>query len=1181
MTVRTIEASDKELKGLSMPVMQEEYVRSSRRTLKVRKSKDLQYVSNVSQKQLEDQYLCLKEESALLKQHVHMIEQKLYRFSTKLSNLRNKHSGLSGRENIGNKDSIEELKDHVVTLESQKEVLERKLNMARKQIPALCQQAHQSPQMGQGVQEGEATQTTQTVPAHYSLSSMDDYKRQTKRLFTEPEAVRLTELELAIQSLRETFQLKEKKLQYPMEESNKRQVDELRLSIKNNINVIRLQKQLSNERTALLVIKEKFTVLKQAYETQLEEGQRSVQVNQEALLGKVGQLNEQLKQEKKKALILEGQLNTATISLHSLAELQEKVSDIEGERNILKRSYNALLHRTLSGRSQQNEHESEKESDAQEVENCKAEMVVLKKKLEDEKSEREKLKQEKKRAVEDYETSQIERAQERAMTTTLREKHEFLEQEVLQCRQNVTSLQERLDRVSKDFQTDVEDLSEILMQIKAFRLQQESCKGLTFLVSNEKVKDQSKELAAQQVSHVETILELQKTRELLVMQQRINNDLQAYMNIERERAEREREWRKREVTEKDKLSLQINRLQDWLRNLTYRPGNGNQNMPHQYTWTRVDQESYQIMEGNTILNGLQDGGSLLEISLIGATFTPVGLRLMREQEVVGTSGPHEVVTFCTYSFLDFEMHSTPLVSGTQPNYGFTSCYVLTGNIPTKLEGQRVFAHVEVHQALGGVQFITQGRARIPLIQALQHSGEKVKGRVNITGFKGELIGILEFWLRLFSEVVAKDVHRDRMIGKNMDSVTDYLPIHRALYWTHNQPEELFEHGGRSCNELVVVLERCVGVCWQGLHPNAYLIHRLYDLPPHSSPSVPSCTDPASPNSNTYPLVVTADLIEYLKVSSLWVYMIDDSEEQSPTNFLAKTPVPLQALITGKPIKGSYVLRDPAGVPRGIVRVYIQWRYPFKSPEALSRPTLKWKSLRDRKQLKKFEDKKMSLSSAAKLKAMEQEDKEKGEKVSQPISLRDQMECRVLDSLEYNATSDNDVIIPQLERPVKEGCRLKIEILSLLFDPSSSVALDQSVQQVYVEYRLLDIPVATTETPMSLKKPTEGEEIHFNFSRVIHVNSMKAAPLKQYLYTKLEKTDAKQGRLKFTVVSEPLNEEDECVDVGHAYLDLRELLLTGNDVTECQIDIVRIDGDQEVVGRLKVSLEAAQALTGIS
>lgn len=43
------------------------------------------------------------------------------------------------------------------------------------------------------------------------------------------------------------------------------------------------------------------------------------------------------------------------------------------------------------------------------------------------------------------------------------------------------------------------------------------------------------------------------------------------------------------------------------------------------------------------------------------------------------------------------------------------------------------------------------------------------------------------------------------------------------------------------------------------------------------------------------------------------------------------------------------------------------------------------------------------------------------------------------------------------------------------------------------------------------------------------------------------------RLKFTVVSEPMDDEEECVDVGNAYLDLQELLLTGNDVAEQQID----------------------------
>lgn len=33
----------------------------------------------------------------------------------------------------------------------------------------------------------------------------------------------------------------------------------------------------------------------------------------------------------------------------------------------------------------------------------------------------------------------------------------------------------------------------------------------------------------------------------------------------------------------------------------------------------------------------------------------------------------------------------------------------------------------------------------------------------------------------------------------------------------------------------------------------------------------------------------------------------------------------------------------------------------------------------------------------------------------------------------------------------------------------------------------------------------------------------------------------------------MDSDEECVDVGHAFLDLKELLLTGNDVIEQQFD----------------------------
>lgn len=96
-------------------------------------------------------------------------------------------------------------------------------------------------------------------------------------------------------------------------------------------------------------------------------------------------------------------------------------------------------------------------------------------------------------------------------------------------------------------------------------------------------------------------------------------------------------------------------------------------------------------------------------------------------------GAEEVVTFCTYALLDFEMHSTPLISGSQPNYGFTSKYPLSVRDLGRLGGQGGAVRVELHQALGGVRFMTRGRAQVPLVGVMERRGERVSGRVNISG----------------------------------------------------------------------------------------------------------------------------------------------------------------------------------------------------------------------------------------------------------------------------------------------------------------------------------------------------------------------------------------------------------------------------------------------------------------
>lgn len=115
-----------------------------------------------------------------------------------------------------------------------------------------------------------------------------------------------------------------------------------------------------------------------------------------------------------------------------------------------------------------------------------------------------------------------------------------------------------------------------------------------------------------------------------------------------------------------------------------------------------------------------------------ATFTPAGLRIMGGIHPGADKGEN-IVSFCTYSLLDFEMHSTPLVSGSQPNYGFTSRYCLTVRDLGRLGGQGSRVRVELHQALGGVRFVTHGSGQMSLMGAIERRGERIGGHVNITG----------------------------------------------------------------------------------------------------------------------------------------------------------------------------------------------------------------------------------------------------------------------------------------------------------------------------------------------------------------------------------------------------------------------------------------------------------------
>ncbi|XP_024864266.1 protein fantom isoform X3 [Kryptolebias marmoratus] len=1258
---------------------------------------DPQRLFRFPREHLEDLCLRLQEENSVLRHHTRTQDQRLRRMSTRLMRLRQTRPGSSAVKERDMEDTVQELEARVAMLESQKEVLQNKLSLAKQHIVDLGARSPYKYSKGKNV-EGEAgvRRAAQTAPPRYGVTSEDTRAEMERFRSSLTDQVRMTELELTAQALRDTLREKEVEVEGTIRELRKQQADRHRTTIRENVDLIRLQKQLSEKSAALRVSQEKFNDLQEAYENQLEETQRSLKESQGALLEKVEELTEQLKQERQKALTLDGQLTTMTLSLQTLDKLQERISDLEGERDLIKENYDSLLISTLSAQSN-NDNQAEKLRDVEQkkeklVENIFSEEIQrLEEMLQAEREERGKLELEKEKLRQEKETLEEQRGREEESSVLMKERQERLEQEAVQYKQQVSTLQDRLNAISKEFDLSIEELSETLLQIKAFRMQQESREDLRFLVADGKVEDSTRELINIQASYAETALELQKTRNLLLLEHKITKDLQEELNTVNQKMERDKEESRRRMAEKDKLlakrALQINTLQAQLKELAYSPRNYKRTIPIQYTWPAGDQEVVQPIEDDLCFSQLKTGESLLEIHLKAATFTPTGLCIMSNIHP-GADKNENIVTFCTYCLLDFEMHSTPLVSGSQPNYGFTSRYALTARDLGRLGGQGSRVRVELHQALGGVRFVTHGSGHMSLMGAMERRGERIGGGVNITGHEGEIIGVVDFWVRLFPP--AEPIGTVTENGAERRTVTQRSPVQTLLGWQDTVHEELHDYGSGIPNELVVMLERCVGLNarWPGLLPDAYLTYRLYDLPPHTSQTVQCAADPVFNDVTSYPLAVAPDVLNYFRSSSLWVYVFDDSDDQIPPAYLAKTPIPLRALATGREIRGDYVLRDPAGGPRGMVRVMLKWKYPFQPPvdalqgrqergveeqgramrssqreerrreegshRPIAKPRVKTRQLdgRETKSVQKetkgwpqpalvkqqssqdvrsehvtsvkpldtrlsadrrrssrrstevcqrtphrtLKPRQKTLSHKSSVSRLSLTTASRGNSVSdagiQDVPSVDQVSVFEAgeeeekrsesdsEAPESSESTQSDVIIIPPKRRIKKGDKLRVEILSLTFEPSSHVALDQSVQRVYVEYRLLGVPMETTETPMSLRKPLEGEEIHYNFTRVIYVDGSQSAPLRQYLYTMLEGTDPNQGRLKFTVVSEPIDDDEECVDVGHAFLDLQELLLTGNDVNEQQIEIVSVDEDQEVIGHLKVSLEAAKALTGI-
>ncbi|KAI5280341.1 X-Linked Retinitis Pigmentosa Gtpase Regulator-Interacting Protein 1 [Manis pentadactyla] len=992
---------------------------------------------------------------------------------------------------------------------------------------------------------------------------------------------------------------------------------ELRASIKENIELIQLKKLVRERNTLLVVTKAQLAEVQEAYETLLQKNQGILSEAHDVLLSQVNELRAELKEESKKAVSLKSQRENMSILQITLKEFQERVEDLEKERKLLNDNYDKLLENMLDSSQQ---HTRSPELNGEQLQLQVSQLQVrLDAELE-----------EKSRVLLQLSREEALNKDLKLEVTNLLQKH----------KQEVDSFQNK-DTIFQCPDGPSETTTHLPLCQEITQIEPSEPK-------NQEEKKLSQTLKELQASHGETTLELEKTRDMLILQCKINVCYQEELEAKMTKANNESKDRKEKLERLNQLldlkNNRINQLEEQLKDVVY--GTQQLSLCLEALPACGDEDKVEISLPHQSEN-------LFELHIHQAFLTCAALT---------QAGDAQPTTFCTYSFYDFETHCTPLVVGPQPLYDFTSQYVVETDSLFVHYLQGASGQLELHQAIASKHHTLA--AGFICFDRVLDTVERVHGSATLTGAGGEDFGVLQYWMRLRFPI------RSSVQACNKQKEAQaYLSASVPGAWEAQEDESRSETWKHQ-NELQVEIIRCCGLQsrWLGTKPSPYAIYRFFTFSDHDTAIIPASNNPCFRDQARFPVLVTSDLDQYLRREALSVYVFDD-EDSEPGSYLGQVQVPLLPLAQNKSIKGEFNLTDPVGKPNGSVQMQLDWKSFYLSPDSYRKPEEndtkdslgisseekktsflpqdqmasaeipieagQYQAKRKPPQMGERKEKEHQVASYSRRKhgkntgiqgknrmeylscnilngsTLEQvnytewkfsrlkisiddslKNQQKEEEVISSHSaliqkeailpVNDEESCEQTSEVSEAQTTDSDDIVMPVsqKRPKAVSERMCIEIVSLAFYPEAEVMCDENVKQVYVEYRFYDLPLSETETPVSLRKPRAGEEIHFHFSKMIDLDPLEQKGRRQFLFTMMNGQDPEHGHLKFTVVSDPMDEEKkECQEVGYAYLELRPILESGRDVLQ-ELNIVSPEDEATAIGRLKVSLGAAAALRAI-
>ncbi|KAL9837218.1 protein fantom isoform 3-T10 [Geothlypis trichas] len=1007
-----------------------------------------QVISRISREELEDRFLRLRDDHILLKQYANKQEEKIKRMTTKLIRLVNDKRKCDqagcGPKRLGQalelEEMIEHLREKVCELEKQNESLRNKLISTKQQLQIQghrpCPYSSVQSRVNSGLKkesetagipehtkkgmrfQGLEVRSSDLVLPKYGHSLLEDSRAEIRNLETviESQKNQIEELDRAREILGSQLRRKEKEIEESTLRLKEQGTASQRLNIQDNVEMIKVRKQLAEKSNALSAMEGKFL--------QLEENLKNLKTNHDALLAKGDELNVHLKEERLKCFHLQKELQT----------LQERINDLENENKLLKESCDKLHNSVFSL-----PHEQQWKSKEQQLKLQIAKLeAAIKNDLADKNEILDKIK--------------VERDQKEK----LMQDNKDLQLRYLEQKQQLDDLKNQVKFLTKESDVGVAEFSETLLLIKD-RKQQKNV-DLLFLgkVEDNIHKDVEYSTQQLQLTHAETVQELEKTRNLLLVQHKISKNYQTEvetMTRKMESLQKDYELKLEQYTHLlDIRAARIRKLEAQLRDIVY---------------DTKPLKSRQEVLPNDPVGGfvetvhLERGENLFEIHISKVIFS---------SEAMDTFGDWEPATFCTYAFYDFELQITPVVCGKTPSYDFTSQFLVQSDDSFFHYIHENSITLEVHRAYG-IDYETIASCQLKFHEILEKEG-KIYNTANLVGKTGHIqnYGTIEYWISLqvpMDQAILPYKQRSKDLGYIMPSFKEHEQPSKTPTLKMKQSAAQ-AHKRVSFLDLSAVQMACV--------------------------------------------VQDAKQLLHDKVKDMAEEIQQEKEELS---HLSEEQLANQTLVTS---------RDEAEI----------------------------------------------------IEELEPEDQEDHQEDDAVESIKtDSDDCIVSSPVSTN--------IKQLSQSIHgnylEVEKIQIKITSLGLT-ESRITADETIQQLFVECRLNNF--LAEETPLSLPKPPSGQRIHYNYSTAINVDKEDNHAEREYLKSILLKPDLPADSLKFTVVSDPPEDEQdlECEDIGFAYVSLKEIFQKQRDIIEQDIDVFDSQDASAVIGKLTVTVEALNALRSV-